>query len=186
MAASHLNLGSGSRALQLNTTGSENVAAGSNALGRNTVGRRNLAAGFKALSFNRGGDENTALGHQALSADRTGNANLALGSGAGRNLTGSDNLAIANPGVAGESGAIRIGTDGLQRRAFLAGVFGASVPNGVPVLVGANGRLGTATSRGARAGANLARELRRQRAQNRRQARQIATLKREVRRLSRR
>jgi hypothetical protein len=104
--------------------------------------------------------------------------------------TGSGNVDIASGGVAGESGAIRIGTDGAQNRTFVAGVSGTSVPGGVPVLVNASGKLGTATSasnpKAAVVGGDLTRELKRQAAQNRRQTKAIATLKREVARLSRR
>ena len=76
---------------------------------------------------------------------------MALGSGAGQNLTtGSDNVAIASPGQAGESGTIRIGTNARQTAAFVAGISGASVPgNARPVLVSPNGKLGTAPGRAA-------------------------------------
>jgi trimeric autotransporter adhesin len=100
------------------------------------------------LSFNTTGDDNTALGHQALDSNKGGDRSVAIGSGAGGELTrGDDNVAIANPGVAGESGAIRVGTTGTQTAAFIAGVSGKSIPGPAqPVLVNDQGQLGTASA----------------------------------------
>ena len=65
----------------------------------------------------------------------------------GINLTsGSNNIDIGNPGLVGESKRIRIGTAGTQKATFIAGISGATVPNGVGVIVGSNGQLGTVTS----------------------------------------
>src|SRR5207249_5696942 len=44
------------------------------------------------------------------------------------------------------SRAIRIGTTGTHARTFIAGISGATVPTGVGVIVGANGKLGTVIS----------------------------------------
>ena len=60
--------------------------------------------------------------------------------------TGNFNIDIGNPGVASESRAIRIGTTGTHARTFIAGISGATVPDGVGVIVGANGKLGTVVS----------------------------------------
>jgi hypothetical protein len=44
---------------------------------------------------------------------------------AGENLTtGDNNIDIDNPGVAGESGAIRIGQSEFQSKTFIAGITG--------------------------------------------------------------
>src|SRR5204863_8079320 len=68
----------------------------------------------------------------------------------GYNVTGSNNVAIANVGVAGESRAIRIGTAATHNAAYIAGVTGAAIPGPTqPVLVNSSGRLGTATSSSA-------------------------------------
>jgi trimeric autotransporter adhesin len=48
--------------------------------------------------------------------------------------------------VAGESKVIRIGKQGTQRTTFIAGISGATVPTGVPVIVDITGHLGTSTS----------------------------------------
>jgi len=48
--------------------------------------------------------------------------------GAGQNLTtGSNNIDLANPGVAGESGTVRIGTDANQSAAYLAEIYRAGI-----------------------------------------------------------
>jgi hypothetical protein len=70
-----------------------------------------------------------------------------LGSNAGFNLTtGNNNIDIGNTGVAGEARTIRIGTTGAQTNAYVAGISGATVPTGIPVIVDTTGHLGTTTS----------------------------------------
>ena len=49
-------------------------------------------------------------------------------------------------GVAGEANTIRIGKSGTQRKTFIAGIHGATVANGVGVVVGPTGQLGTVVS----------------------------------------
>jgi trimeric autotransporter adhesin len=60
--------------------------------------------------------------------------------------TGGFNIDIGNFGFAGESKTIRIGTNGVHIKAFVAGISGATVPTGVPVIVDNSGRLGTTIS----------------------------------------
>jgi hypothetical protein len=120
---------------------------GDSALFYNTTGSQNTAIGFQALLFNRTGNANTVNGVLALANNATGSNNIALGNSAGINLTtGSNNIYIGNPGNHGESGKIRIGTIGTQTATFLAGISGVTVPNGVGVIVGSNGKLGTIVS----------------------------------------
>jgi hypothetical protein len=70
-----------------------------------------------------------------------------LGHSAGRALTtGDNNIDIGNSGFAAESGTIRIGTTGTQTATFIAGISGFTVPGGVGVIVGTNGKLGTVVS----------------------------------------
>jgi len=136
----------GFNALLSNTTGIANTATGDGALFRNTSGSNNAALGFHALYFNTMGSENTAIGDSALQ-NNTGSNNIAVGPNAGSNLTtGSLNIDIGNAGVAGESRRIRIGTAGTQTATFIAGISGVTVPGGVGVIVGTNGRLGTVVS----------------------------------------
>ena len=172
------NLASGTSAMFSNTTGKENVAAGYQALNLNTTGRFNVASGSKAMMRNRNGLNNTALGYLALNSNTTGDANVALGTGAGGDLTtGDNNVAIANSGVAGESGAIRIGTAAKQTSAYIQGISGTTIGGPTQtVVVNSAGQLGTATA--AKSGARL-------RAKVRDQEREINRLRGEVRELAR-
>jgi hypothetical protein len=140
------NTASGSSALQENTTGSRNTAFGLNALFSNGVGAsNNTAIGANALWLSSGGSNNTAFGVEAAQNQTTGSNNLALGYQAGNNWsTGNNNIALAAPGTAGESGTIRIGIEGIQTRAFIAGIRGVAVNGGQTVVVDANGQLGVA------------------------------------------
>ena len=92
------------------------------------------------------GSANTVIGDTAL-VNNDGSNNIAVGFQAGINLTtGSNNIDIGNSGVAGESRRIRIGTAGAQTATFIAGILAGTVPGGVGVIVGNNGRLGTVVS----------------------------------------
>jgi hypothetical protein len=151
-----LNTANGAFALLNNTTGQSNTAIGASALGVNTIGNWNTATGTYALSINQTGTENTAYGQVALS-NVTGSKNIGIGAGAGCKLTtGNNNIAIENPGVAGESNTIRIGDVGTETNCagfplpahtvtYIAGISGTAVV-GDPVVVDANGQLGTASS----------------------------------------
>ena len=77
-------------------------------------------------------------------------ANIALGTQAGNALTtGANNVMIANSGVAADSGAIRIGTNGKQTAAYLAGVWHRRVSGATrAVIVNSGGKLGTQTVAG--------------------------------------
>ena len=125
------NTASGHSALMLNTTGNSNTASGHAALISNTTGSRNTATGQQALLSNTTGSGNTASGDGALRSNTLNDNNIALGSGAGEDLeTGSQNIYIGNPGVQVESDTIRIGTDGVHTKAFIAGVQVVPFPTG--------------------------------------------------------
>jgi hypothetical protein len=99
------------RRSKLTQPGGFNAVSGYNALLSNTTGVQNTATGPSALLTNTTGLRNTAIGAVALSGNSTGSSNIALGFNAGLNLTtGSNNIDIGAPGVAAESGNIRIGT----------------------------------------------------------------------------
>ena len=135
------NTASGAAALISNTTGNENTATGVGALQSNSSGSNNTAIGVQALVDNRTGDNNTAIGRNAL-LNNVGSQNVAVGYQAGRNLTtGSNNIDIGNKGIAGESDTIRIGKS--QTTTVIAGISGVTVADGVTVVVGADGHLGT-------------------------------------------
>jgi trimeric autotransporter adhesin len=134
----------GSEALAYSTTGTQNTATGYQSLQSNTTGDNNTASGSQSLSGNKTGWGNTGIGFQALGGMISGHNNLALGYKAGLSLTGDNNIAIMNSGVAGESNVIRIGEG--QSKAFIAGISGVKVSGGVQVFINANGQLGTLTS----------------------------------------
>jgi hypothetical protein len=70
-----------------------------------------------------------------------------LGRSAGINLTtGNSNIDIGNAGFIGEFRTIRIGTKPTHKNTFIAGISGVTVPGGVGVIVGTNGKLGTVVS----------------------------------------
>jgi Chaperone of endosialidase len=127
----------GSQTLVFNTSGQNNTAVGYQALALNTTGSANTATGVQALFHNTTGLSNVAVGYGAL-FNNTGGANTALGTSAGLfATTGAGNVYIgANMvGVAGESGAC-----------YIASIFGQTSASGIPVLIGPDNRLGTATS----------------------------------------
>lgn len=137
----------------LHNKGSENTCTGLDAALRNTTGKENTANGLSSLFTNKTGNANTGIGEGSLENLAEGSSNVAVGAKAGDTLktTESNNIDISNVGVAADSGRIRIGTEGTQKTAFLAGVTGVSISgpaNGV--LVNGSGQLGTATSSSAR------------------------------------
>jgi Chaperone of endosialidase len=141
------NTATGDSALLSNTTGFSNTASGLSTLASNTTGFSNMASGALALVSNTTGGSNTASGADALSSNTTGSGNTALGIDGGQNLTtGNNNIDIANRGVAGDDSTIKIGTEGAQTSAFLAGVFNATVTSGATVLADSSGQLGTVSS----------------------------------------
>jgi len=142
----HGNTASGQFALQNNTTGFQNTADGASALLSNTSGFANSGLGINALYSNTTGSHNTTGGWDSLYLN-SGNDNIAFGFESGFNLTGgSSNIDIGNLGVAGESGTMRIGTQGIQTSTVIAGIFGGTAASGVPVYVTSSGMLGTLTS----------------------------------------
>ena len=141
------NTAEGSQALYRNTAGANNTAGGIGALFQNTIGNFNTAFGTQALESNTTAGKNTALGFWALLDNTTGVNNIAVGYQAGINLsTGSNNIDIGNLGVAGDANKIRIGKQGTQKNAYIAGIFGATVANAVAVRIDSTGHLGTLTS----------------------------------------
>jgi hypothetical protein len=157
------NTAEGTQALQSRVPGGvNNTAIGFQALFHLTDGLSNTATGFRALINNTGdfdvaigaqallantlGDSNTAVGTNALLRNISGDGNIAVGVNAGANLTiGDGNIDIGNVGVAGETETIRIGTSGIQHRAFIAGIRGVTV-TGPSVVVNASGQLGVLPS----------------------------------------
>ncbi len=113
----------------------------------NTTGIQNAADGLQALLNNTTGGNNTAVGVNALLSNTTGSNNIGIGFFAGNNLsTGSNNIDIGAVGLsAAESNTIRIGLQGTQSEAFVAGISGAAV-SGSAVVVSSTGQLGIVVS----------------------------------------
>jgi hypothetical protein len=170
----------GTRALR--DPNGRNVATGSLALNLNDASD-NTATGFQALEANTSANFNVADGVNAL-VNATGSS-IAVGADAGANLTtGSNNIDIGNGGGnAAESKTMRIGTKGNQTRTFVAGISGKTVSGtGTPVVVNAQGQLGTASAASAAASAKVGNSDRRLRAKVSRLQRAVRQLRAEVKR----
>lgn len=116
----------------------------------NITGSGNTAVGDSALaggpSGGASGSNNTALGGNALFLYSSGSNNIAVGFEAGYGVTtGSNNIEIGNEGAASDSGVIRIGTEGAQTGAAIAGIYGVNV-TGMEVVINSKGKLGVKTS----------------------------------------
>jgi hypothetical protein len=128
-----------------------NTATGDYALFSLTTGTRNTAIGFQALNTNTTGGRNTAIGFGALLDNTTGKNNIALGYTAGIFTAGDNNINIGNVG-AEESDTVRIGTVNgrgirdFQRNTYIAGISGVTIAAGLPVMIDADGHLGSTTS----------------------------------------
>ena len=121
LTAGRSNFAFGTGAMFEATTASFNVAIGGSALRRNVSGSNSVAIGSAALMENLG-NGNIAIGGNALRRNANGSNNIAIGFQAGNNnLTGDSNVYIANAGADGDSGVIRIGTEGVHTTTFLTG-----------------------------------------------------------------
>ncbi len=129
------------------STGDGNTAVGASTLTGNTTGYRNTACGMNILGLNSTGANNTGCGYFSLANVTTGSNNVALGVEAGWRLkTGSNNIDIGADGDPEDSNTIRIGDSETHQATYIAGISGATVAEGVSVVVGADGHLGTVTS----------------------------------------
>jgi hypothetical protein len=145
-----MNTASGWQALYNNTTGYNNTAVGVAALYGNVSGHSNTASGYQTLAHNSTGNKNAAYGDYAL-RNASGSRNVALGYYAGSAISdGVDNIVIGagQKGKVADSGVIRIGTSTFQKKALIAGIRGVTtgLANAVPVVIDANGQLGTISS----------------------------------------
>jgi len=141
------NSGFGSYVLSGNTTGTDNTAIGWDALAGNSTGNWNTASGAAAMNGSNTGNYNTASGAYSLHDNTSGSSNIAVGYEAGYYLTtGSNNIDIGSLGVAGDSGAMRLGGSS-QTQTFIAGISGVTLSGGgSEVIVNANGQLGVVAS----------------------------------------
>ena len=148
------NTATGSNALYMNdsdnTGASGNTADGAGAMNNNTTGNSNTAVGWQALQgtpSGASGSNNTAIGVNALYSYSTGSNNIAVGYEAGINVTtGSDNIEVGNLGAAADNKVIKIGTEGTQKKTFIAGIYSNTAVSGLAVVIGSNGELGAVSS----------------------------------------
>jgi len=133
------NTANGFQALQNNTAGNGNTANGYLALISNTVGSSNTADGDGVLLDNITGNGNTAVGTNALASNHTGNGNTALGTNSGVGILTANEVTCIGAGVAGAD---------VSNTTWISNVYGVTTQNGTtaPVIVSADGQLGTAPS----------------------------------------
>lgn len=157
------NVAIGLSASEFKTSGVGNVVVGSFAGQSMTDGQANvligrLAAplgnftssviiGHGAMGLGTSGDFNVLIGANVCDELLTGTNNICIGNEAGGSFetNESNNISIGNPGFIGESGAIRIGTDGIHNTCFIEGISGVTV-TGAAVLCSVGGQLGTIAS----------------------------------------
>ncbi len=130
------------------TTGLQNSYFGDFAGEGNTTGSRNTFLGTGVGVYNNStGSNNVYIGNDA-GIGTTGNDNVAIGERAGLGNSGGSNEIYIGEGAGcncAESNTIRIGTQGTQSAAYMAGIYGVNV-DGIPVQINSNGQLGVATS----------------------------------------
>ncbi len=153
-----------------NTSGAGNTFLGVEAGYSNDSGDNNIYAGFQSGLVSTGsnntylgssiayagypgdsGSNNTYLGYEAAYNNTSGSNNTYLGYQSGlNNGTGTSNIYLGSQGSSGESNVIRIGSQGnsqgQQNVTFIAGIYGSTLPSGVPVYISSNGQLGMLTS----------------------------------------
>jgi hypothetical protein len=127
------------------TSGSGNYFIGGGPLV--TSGSENVAIGSACLAGASSATGNVAIGQSSSQSLGTGTNNVSIGitSGSNWNAAESNNIAILNNGVVGDSGIIRIGTDVNQTSCFIAGIQGVNVGSVASVVSISGDQLGTTT-----------------------------------------
>lgn len=142
----------GSKSMNAAGAGSANSCFGYASGNSISSGTNNVLVGFQSGNDITTGSFNTGFGNDSLGGITTGQYNIGVGNNAGLSLTTSDssNICINSPGVSGESNTIRIGTQGSgaaqQNKCFIVGISGVTVAASVPVVIDANGQMGTIVS----------------------------------------
>ena len=131
-------------------SGDDNTAIGTSCLSSLTTGYNNTFAGWTSGDSLTSGSINTAFGDECLNLITTGSNNIGVGYYAGHSYTSSEsnNIAISNVGVIGESNVIRIGSQGSgsfqQNACYVAGIASVSVSNKQMVTIDTTtGQLGS-------------------------------------------
>ncbi len=134
------------------STGSFNVSVGYGAGNALTTGNHCTFVGMNAGTKATTSVDSTVVGYRNLQT--AGNTKydrcIVMGTSNGASWTGGtevDNIIIGNAiaGTSGESGVIRVG-NGSQTSFFGAGISGVTVAASVPVVIDANGQMGTVVS----------------------------------------
>ena len=121
-------------------THSYNIGIGTEALRNITTGNSNIVLGHGTSSLQNGSSNILLNGGTNITS---GSRNVIAGYLAGNNYsTENDNICISNQGVANDVGNIRIGTQGWQTKAFIAGINGNTLTNASAVVIDSNGQLG--------------------------------------------
>lgn len=121
------------------TIGGANTAIGYNSLQADNSGGANTGVGYGSLLADTSGANNTALGVYALASVTGGSGNIGIGALAGFDNAASanNNIDIGNDGDSGDSGVIRIGTQGTQNATYVVtplAVDGVDTANGLTYL----------------------------------------------------
>jgi hypothetical protein len=110
---------------------------------------QSTAGGRSALSYLGRGTNNVAYGHQAgLRLFYDASNNIVLGYQAGKDINqyASNAIILGDTSSTYDFNLTRIGTQGTQTRAFIAGISGANILNGQQVVVDSFGQLGVVLS----------------------------------------
>jgi hypothetical protein len=140
-----LNVAIGTSGLSQLQNGNYNLSVG-DSLGALQTGDSNCSVGSENMLSLTAGSNNTSIGDLGLSNIVTGSDNIGIGNLAGSDLTGSDsdNICIANIGVSGDNGVIRIGTDATHTSSFMAGIYGVTPAMSPQMMtIGSDGELGS-------------------------------------------
>jgi len=132
------------------TSGNYNNAFGNNGQNALQDGSGNVSVGTSCLFSNVSGNNNFSLGFLNLFNLNGGSGNISIGRQGGFNYTSNESLNILigdmQEGVAGESGAIRIGRSTDQTSCYIQGIAGVSVSGSSVLVDSATGQLGVLVS----------------------------------------
>ncbi len=139
----------GSASLENLTTGLDNTAVGNNTGANLSTGQFNVLLGSYCGTRLTTASGNVAVGRSSLQNLLTGTGNVCIGNNAGNLFTGAEtnNIIIGSAGTLGDNATIRIGSNAEQTKTHIAGISGITTAGAaVPVLVDADGQLGTTSS----------------------------------------
>jgi hypothetical protein len=130
-------------------SGIRNCGYGYQSLLALTSGNFNCSYGYGSCVEFKSGLQNSAYGYGSLETLVTGSYNLSLGAFSGSLYTGSEssNILLMNPGVAGESNVMRLGSQGTGNgqvsTCYIAGITGVTTSSSAYVTINTTtGQLG--------------------------------------------